>query len=86
MANGTYTKKTVTYREGEEQVTLDYFAEVETVLELKRTFTQTGQFYHVVLESQNMYNELDRVEMEWEVRAHMHQIALLSVRMVKKRQ
>ena len=61
---GSYTVKKVKYNSTAE---IEFLAEVETVLELKRKFKQTGQFYHVVLESQNMYNAEDRVEMTWEV-------------------
>ena len=61
---GSYTVKKVKYNSTAE---IEFLAEVETVLELKRKFKQTGQFYHVVLESQNMYNAEDRVAMTWEV-------------------
>ena len=79
VGNGTYTNNTVTYKENGVEKKIEFYAEVETVLELKRTFDTTGQFYHVVLESQNMYNAEDRVEMEWEVRKHILLPMLLTI-------
>ncbi len=44
-----------------------YTLPVTTELQLKRTFTQPGQTYKVILFAENMHNEEDVAIMEWYV-------------------